>query len=184
MTPAPTPAPAAKTSTTPTILTRPSGDSTVRLQNSPAIIAAAKRVGLPLHLAAALVEMESGGANVYGGDVGGYFAQTPRKAVTEANYSQFYRAVVVNGARSNGVGLTQITYRDFHPDAKRKGLRLWVPEDNCRYGFDLFKRQLAAQGGDVAKAGTIYNAGNLRNGINDYGRRIAKLATAWKEALS
>ena len=156
----------------------------MRLQNSSAIVFAAQRVGLPLHLAAALVEMESGGANVYGGDVGGYFSQTPRKAVTEENYEQFYRAVVTNGALSNGVGLTQITYRDFHPDAKRKGLKLWVPEDNCVYGFTLFKSHLDAQNGDVARAGTLYNAGNLRNGINSYGYSLAKKAQAWKEALS
>lgn len=154
------------------------------LQNSSAIVFAAQRVGLPLHLAAALVEMESGGAVVYGGDVGGYFSQTPRKAVTEENYAQFYEAVVVNGAKSNGVGPTQITWKGFHSDAKSKGLDLSDPFDNCVYGFQLFKSHLEAQGGNIAQAGTLYNAGNLRNGINPYGYRLAKKAQAWKEALS
>lgn len=154
------------------------------LKNSAAIVFAAQRVGLPLHLAAALVEMESGGAVVYGGDVGGYFSQTPRKVVTKENYAQFYEAVVINGAKSNGVGPTQITWKGFHSDAKRKGMDLSDPFDNCVYGFTLFKNHLDAQNGDVARAGTLYNAGNLRNGINSYGYSLAKKAQAWKEALS
>lgn len=154
------------------------------LQNADAVVAAAEKVGLPLYIAAALVEQESGGANVYGGDVGGFYAQTPRKKVTKENYAVFYNAVVNRRVTSNGVGPTQITYRTFHPDAKRKGLDLSDPYDNCVYGFTLFKSQLAAQGGSIAKAGTLYNAGNLRHGINSYGYSLAKKAKAWKSRLS
>lgn len=154
------------------------------LQNADAIVRAAKATGLPLYVACALVEQESGGANVYGGDRGGYFAQTPRKLVTKANYAQFYDAVVNKRKTSNGVGPTQITYWTFHRDAKSQGLNLWEPYDNCRFGFRLFKGQLAAQGGSLQKAGTIYNAGNLRNGVNQYGRDIAGRAAKWKQRLS
>lgn len=159
-----------------------------KLSNAAALDAAARVVGLPLHIAAALTQKESGGRNVYGNDVGGTFSTpgTPDKAVTKANYAEFYQLVVVQGRKSNGVGPLQITYRGYFPQAAEQGLRLWTPFDNYRFGFSILLRNLRGEytTSSIQRAGTLYNAGNLNSGITTYGRDLASKASAWKTWLS
>lgn len=146
------------------------------LVNVDAALAAAKATGFPIAAALALVQMESGGANVYGGDAGGYFSQTPRKRVTEANYAEFYDAVINKGKKSNGVGPLQITYKAFHPDAKAKGLELWKPEDNFRYGFALAESY--RDGSNWQYVGRRYN------GKDSYGVTFARRVQEWEKRLA
>ena len=167
-----------------------------RLDNAAAVLAAASRAGVDLALACALVEKESGGRNVYGHDIGGTYSTRdaevvldgvtyPRGSdvpVTEANYARFV-ALVAAGAKSNGVGPAQITYRGYFPDAERRGLRLWVPEDNLTFGLQILVRHLAA-GRSVPEAGTLYNAGNLLAGVTDYGRDLAAKTDRWRALLA
>ncbi len=159
-----------------------------RLKDAPLIVAGAKRAGLPLYVAAALVDMESEGENIYGGDAGGYFSQSPRKKVTEENFKEFYQKVVVEGRKSNGVGPMQITYNgrvengkrigSFFVDAKERGLKLWVPEDNYTYGFMLAADYAKQFDNDWFKVGRRYN------GKDSYGTTFERVVGEWKTRLA
>ena len=157
-----------------------------RFQTADALIPAASVTGVPLHVAAAFVDKESDGANIYGHDLGGTFSIAGTKAVTKTNYAEFYRLVVDQGRKSNGVGPMQITYRGYFPQARDQGVRLWVPFDNYRFGFAIIKRNLdrfATDPDQLAKVGTLYNAGNLTGGITAYGRDLAAKAATWQTRL-
>ena len=158
------------------------------LVNVDALIAAAEAVGVPLWVAAAVMEKETHGRNVYGNDAGGTFATpgAPDLEVTETNYAEFYELVVVQKQRSNGVGPFQITYPGYFPQAKEQGLRLWEPVDNITFGLRLIARNLNGDHGteSIERAGTLYNAGNLTNGITAYGRDLAAKAALWLARLT
>ena len=66
------------------------------LANADSIVLAAHQTGVPLEIAAALIEKESGGRNIYGHDVGGIFALPPGQdlEVTGGNYESFLRRVL------------------------------------------------------------------------------------------
>ena len=154
------------------------------MSNAADLVAAAKTTGVPLWVAAAFAQKESNGRNVYGHDVGGTFAGAGE--VTEANFAEFYRLVVDEGRKSNGVGPMQITYRAYFPQAKAEGVRLWVPLDNFTFGLRIVARHLAGDYGvaSLERAGTLYNAGNLTGGITAYGRDLAVKAAAWRSLLT
>lgn len=186
--PAPTPTP--EPTPTPTPEPTPTPDpveailASKGMQNTTDLIAAAKATGVPLWIAAAFAQKESNGRNVYGNDVGGTFAGAGE--VTEENFAEFYRLVVDNKQKSNGVGPMQITYPAYFPQAKAEGLALWKPYDNFLFGLRIVARNL---GGDYSKeslekAGTLYNKGNLITGINAYGTDLAIKAEIWKGLLA
>ena len=167
------------------------------LYNVPALVAAAKRAGVPLYLAAAVIRQESSGKNVYGNDWGGIYgtdANTPasyEKWVTEANYKTFLSLLIREdgtwtGRTSNGVGPAQITYWAFHRDARAEGLNLAKPEDNMFFGLRLFATYL---GGDYSEssvklAATRYNAGPTVTSPNAYGNKVWDWAVRYKAALA
>ena len=124
------------------------------LFNADALVRAAKRAGVPLHLAAALIREESSGKNIYGNDWGGIYgtdANTPasyNKTVTDANYRAFLSQLLHSdgtwtGRTSNGVGPAQITYWALHRDARNEGLNLANPEDNMFFGCLLYTSDAA-----------------------------------------
>lgn len=141
------------------------------------MISAAARANLPLWIAAAFVEMESKGRNIYGHDAGGTFAG--HGAVTRENYAEFYNEVVNHHQRSNGVGPMQITWPGFLTDAARRGIALWLPSANFEYGFRLIVSYL---NGNYSSA-SIQNAGRRYNGSAAYGQRVAALAGRWHGVL-
>lgn len=138
--------------------------------NEDLIPVAAAHAGLPLHVAYALLQMESNGANVFGSDAGGMFKG---EAVTKAKYDTMVKAVAA-GHASNGVGPTQITWPGYFPDAKAKGYELWDPLSNMKYGFKLlaFYAHLGWQ-----EAGARYN------GKTSYGKTFARRVDEWKLKL-
>lgn len=154
------------------------------LRNVDAIEAAAARTGLEFAVACALVQKESGGRNVFGADKGGLYKG---EEVTEAKYKSMLTKVLA-GATSNGVGLTQITFagslkngrRDggFFREAEDQGLKLWVPLDNCLFGFALLLRLYNANGKSWAKAGQRYN------GAAVYGTDLVKKIGEWRKRLA
>lgn len=168
------------------------------LYNVPALVAAAKRAGVPLYLAAALIREESSGKNIYGNDEGGIYGtdeNTPAsytKWVTEANYKTFLSRLLYDdgslrpNVTSNGVGPAQITYWAFHRDARNEGLNLANPEDNMFFGLRLFATYL---GGDYSEssvklAATRYNAGPTVTSPNAYGNKVWDWAVRYKAALA
>ena len=152
---------------------------------------ACRLAGLPFFAACALLEKESGGANVYGHDAGTPFSTTAlgRPAngrVTASNFQQFLSQVCFHGRPSNGVGPCQITYagalkgglRDggFFRQMMDRGLLPWVPADNMLFGFE----QLAGYAGASLD---WHAAGKLYNGAEAYGADLAAKVLAWKKRL-
>ncbi|MBB2959514.1 hypothetical protein [Pseudoclavibacter helvolus] len=151
------------------------------VQNADAIVRAAVAVGLEVAIAAAIIEKESNGANIYGHDVGGVFSTTGRgkpadNLVTESNFRDFTRRVA-NGETSNGVGPAQITWPGYFPDAASKGFRLWLPEDNIRFGLGIFASHLRG-------SGSIVDAGAAYNGARQYGIDLAGMVGEWRGRLA
>ena len=93
----------------------------------------AKRAGLPLELACALLEKESsGGRNVYGHDPTIFVGAGK---VTRANYAEYKRRRVASGNRlMQGVGPCQLTWWELQDAADADG-GCWHPEVNMRVGF-------------------------------------------------
>lgn len=157
-----------------------------RLENAPAIVAAAGRADVPVSVAAALAELESGGRNVFGRDRGGVFATpgAPPVAVTRERVAELRRRVAA-GETSNGVGPAQITWPPFFDRADAEGLDLAEPEDNLTLGLRILHEHAA---GDLStdgieRAGTLYNAGTLAGGVTGYGRRLARATRQWAGRL-
>ena len=192
-----TPAPAPTLTSAQILAGRGSMASDLVLFNTDALVAAAKRAGVPLHLAAALIRQESSGKNVYGNDWGGIYgtdANTPasyNKTVTNANYKTFLSLLLREdgtwtGRTSNGVGPAQITYWALHRDARGEGLNLADPEDNMFFGLRLFAQYL---GGDYSEASvklaaTRYNAGPAATTPNAYGQKVWEWAVRYQAALA
>lgn len=106
-------------------------------------VQAAKEAGLPLHLACAFLEQESGcGHNEWGHDptifIGGYDAlhrHAYGETVTEDAYLAYkaQRGPTGRGGMQ-GVGPMQLTYFSFQDDADRRG-GCWHPLHNMQTGF-------------------------------------------------
>ena len=191
------PAPAPTLTSAQILAGRGSMDSDLVLFNTDALVAAAKRAGVPLYLAAALIREESSGRNVYGNDWGGIYgtdANTPasyNKTVTDANYKTFLGLLLESdgtwtGRTSNGVGPAQITYWALHRDARNEGLNLAKPEDNMFFGLRMFATYL---GGDYSEssvklAATRYNAGPAATSPNAYGNKVWDWSVRYKAALA
>ncbi|WP_371031282.1 hypothetical protein [Pseudoclavibacter sp. JSM 162008] len=151
------------------------------VQNADAIVRAAVAVGLEVAIAAAIIEKESNGANIYGHDRGGVFSsiglgKPADNRVTEDNFRDFRRRIA-SGETSNGVGPAQITWPGYFPQAERQGVRLWVAEDNIRFGLTIFAGHLRGSGDLVA-------AGHAYNGARQYGVDLANMVARWRERLA
>ncbi len=156
------------------------------LVNVTSLAAAAARIGLPLHIAAAFAEQESGGRNIYGHDAGGVFSQPGVNVpVTKENFTEFFQKVVVQGRTSNGVGPMQITYPGYFPIAAKQNLRLWMPTENFLFGLGILKDYLATNFTDTSinKAAQRYNSGSP-TGAPDYGRSVVRRSTQWRTRLA
>lgn len=169
-----------------------------RLDNAAHIIVGAKRADLPLHLACALAELESMGVMTYGNDIGMFGRRSYtepanyRRPVTAQNFQQFLVGVFVDGKKSNGVGITQITAPGLILDAIRNGYNLADAEDNVAYGARHFRQCIAGARGDIGDAATLYRYGTLTVTDKDgkkvpadraYADRFTAAAAAWGRIL-
>lgn len=138
--------------------------------------AAAVTPGISQATAFALCQLESGGKNIFGHDVGGPF---PGLRVTKG---RFRRLVdwVRNGGISNGVGLFQITYGGYllaHPS-------LWKPLANAKFGLGLFANYLR-QYGSIEKAYAVFNGGPDYGPVSlQRGRELTVLARVWQDRFA
>jgi hypothetical protein len=157
------------------------------LDNVAAAAEVADEIGITFYQLCALLEKESHGRNVYGGDVGGTFERF-RDPVTECNWRGFRHEVITLGKRSNGVGPAQLTYKGFFADMEAKGLKPWVPKDNILYGAGLYWSYFVAcraegwsMKSSIRRAGTKYNTGEY--GFAAYGDRLFELTVKWRELV-
>lgn len=151
--------------------------------NESAIVAAASAAGLDLYVAAALVQKESSGWNVYGSDKdssGNLGAMYGRGAVTETNFKNEFLPAVLGGALSNGVGPVQITYPGYF--RQQPDYPWWDPYFNCLKGFQIFKQYLDS-GDSLYAAASRYNSGTA-TGAPAYAAEFVAFAETWKTRLA
>jgi hypothetical protein len=136
-----------------------------------------KRHGhMPLSLACAILEQETGGGhNVFGHDpvrsiVGG--------RVTRARYA-YYKARRKAGMGMQGVGPTQLTWYEFQDEADRLG-GCWRQNINQYVGLTHCAMQIRAHG---ARAGiAAYNGTGAA--AESYARTVQERARKWHNRLS
>lgn len=133
----------------------------------PAIFYGHKQTALELAICCALVEQESGGANIFGCDHGTGIAFCHEK-VTKARV-----ASLLASPYSNGVGLTQLTYKPFVVEANHLG-GAHIPRFQCVVGFRLAKSLIAQYG-----EGGLWHY----NGSPAYQSQIAPKIDAWRKRL-
>jgi hypothetical protein len=123
----------------------------------------------------AMIEKESGGANIFGGDPGGL--ALPRAWFeTEVTHSKYevYAKRRDEGMTPNGVGPTQLTSTFLQVAADKKG-GCWEPLHNCEIGFAFLHGLILRFG--VAGGFGSYN-GSGPNG--SYAQNALLQAKAWE----
>jgi Putative peptidoglycan binding domain len=143
-----------------------------------AVVEEAKRAGLRLPLACALLEKESGGGrNVFGHDPTIFVGAGE---VTRAKYREYKKRRVASGnTQMQGVGPCQLTWWEFQDTADREG-GCWRPEVNMRVGF----RHLVAlinQHGEADGARRYNGSGAAAEA---YSRDLLAKARIWEAKLS
>jgi hypothetical protein len=145
------------------------------------IVEEAKRAGLELALASALVEQESGGYNVFGHDYPMLTADTPPyygHPVTKE------RVAALRASRyQNGCGLPQLTYDPFLAQADMMG-GAHIPRYQCQVGFGLLAGYIARY--EYYEALGAYNAGEeQRHTVRwGYAAELADKHETWKSRLN
>jgi cell wall-associated NlpC family hydrolase len=110
-----------------------------------------RRAGLPLAIACATLEQESGGGhNVFGND--NVRNPVKRGPVTKKRYLEYKRHRML-GEGANGVGPMQLTWPGYQDRADGLG-GCWVPETNMRVGFSILRANIRSSG--------------LRDGVRKY----------------
>lgn len=127
------------------------------------IIQEARAAGLDISLAFALVDHETAGCfcNIFGCDDGAPFCHL---VVTESRIKELLKAAV-----SNGVGLTQLTFKGFILRADAMPGGAVKVRNQCRVGFQDLAHLVHIHGEHDGLA--IYNAGRADSSI---GRRYAR----------
>jgi hypothetical protein len=142
-----------------------------------AVVEEARRAGLPLPLACALLEKESGrGRNVFGHDPTIFVGAGE---VTRAKYAEYKRRRVGSGNRlMQGVGPCQLTWWEFQDTADREG-GCWRPEVNMRVGFRHLAALIAQHG--LAEGARRYNGSGPA--AEAYSRDLLAKAKVWEAKL-
>jgi hypothetical protein len=143
--------------------------------------------GLFVSTAAALVEKESGGKNLFGCDFGERWITDPpycQVAVTEErvkklidNYHQ-----PPAGIGANGVGVSQITTMELVEEAEAMGGAHLV-RHQMRVGFRYLNRLIALLGWPEGAAAYNAGPGNFLSVMDTYGADMSKKEREWAERL-
>ena len=137
----------------------------------------AKRAGLPLELACALLEKESGGGrNVFGHDPSIF---NGAGEVTREKYAQYKKQRIASGNRKmQGVGPCQLTWWEFQDQADAQG-GCWRPRSNMRVGF-LHLANLIKRYGESDGARRYNGSGSAAEA---YSRDLLVKARRWKSII-
>jgi hypothetical protein len=151
------------------------------MQNSLRIILEARRSKVPISLAFAFIEQESGpmGLNVFGRDDSIFRGAG---IVTEQMYKKYKRERDRTG-KEQGVGPAQLTAKDLQDRADELG-GCWIPKHTIRAGMERIG-WLLGRFSDQERAIASYNAGvsGWRNGLRYAGEVSAKQGR-WHKWLS
>ena len=173
------------------------------LVNADLIVQAATATGIPLAIAAAMIQKESGGKNVYGHDgsvetgpgvfstrygpvvIGGTtYAQGSNIPVTQGNFAEFLRRVTA-GEKSNGVGPAQLTYAGYFKQVP--DYPFWDALANIRFGLTILADYLDDDFSDssISAAGARYNGGtNPGEKALAYGADLLAKTITWRARLA
>jgi hypothetical protein len=146
------------------------------------IIREAERAGLKLPLACALVEQESNGRNIFGGDHGPENTWTPpfyRIPVTWERVQMLLQHID-EGGESNGVGLSQLTAPELIRSAEALG-GAHLPRYQLRVGFKLLRSHIDALG--LRHGIGAYNGGR-GNPILSYADEVLAKRDEWRKRLA
>ena len=147
-------------------------------EHSLRIVWEARRAGIPISLAFAVVEQESGFQNVFGHDHGGMY---PGLSVTKERVAGLIRALREHRG-ANGVGLTQLTWPPFVYAAERLG-GAHLPKNQLRVGFGHLSDLIRHYGTRDGLA--AYNAGGPHNRMGQhYARLVLDKRDKWHRFLS
>ena len=142
------------------------------------IILEARRAELPISLAFALVEKESGFRNIFGCDDGSILCHKP---VTHARVLQLLHHVQGGGV-SNGVGLTQLTWPGYIRLAEREG-GAHKERVQLKVGFSVLRGHILAHGERRGLAS--YNAGDPWSPAGQrYATQVEVLQSKWHRILT
>jgi hypothetical protein len=142
------------------------------------VIVEARRAGLPLPLACALLEKESGGgANIFGREPT-IFAGAGK--VTREKYAEYKRRRIASGNRlMQGVGPCQLTWWEVQDEADREG-GCWRPQVNIRVGFRHLAQAIAQHG----MAGGVRRYYRRRPTATQDASDLLARAKAWRRRLA
>lgn len=146
------------------------------------IVLEARRAGIDISLAFAVIAQESNFKNIFGHDRGGLFSSKASYRVTNGRVNELLRSVAA-GAASNGVGLPQLTWPPFirRAVALKGGARL--PKNQLRVAFqDLgaLVKQFGERGGLAA-----YNAGSPKSTAGlVYAHQVLTRKEHWHRVLA
>jgi peptidoglycan hydrolase-like protein with peptidoglycan-binding domain len=141
------------------------------------VVAEAKRAGLRLDYACAMLQKESnGGQNVFGHDPTIFIGAG---TVTRAKYKQYKRQRLASGnAKMQGVGPTQLTYYTLQDRADAQG-GCWNPQINMRVGFKHLADHIRAHG--EADGARRYNGSGPA--AVAYSKDLLAKAARWRAVL-
>jgi uncharacterized protein YcbK (DUF882 family)/peptidoglycan hydrolase-like protein with peptidoglycan-binding domain len=148
------------------------------------VITEARRAGVPLALACALLEKETaGGHNVFGHDrdrSGHYIfpARDGTVPVTEDLYRQYKQRRKATGL-PQGVGPCQLTFAGFQDQADALG-GCWKPENNIRVGFKVLADNIRVNG--QARGVARYNGSG--SAADAYSKDVLAKARRWEALLA
>lgn len=143
------------------------------------IVREARIAGLPVSLAFALVDRESAFHNVFGHDEGAY---RPGNTVTNQRVRELLDRVDAGG-KSNGVGLTQLTWPGYIRQAMAMPGGAALPKNQLRVGFHALAAMIHGHGEYLGLA--AYNAGDPRSAQGrKYAREVEALQDHWHRVLA
>lgn len=146
------------------------------------IIWEARRANCPISLVFAMVEKETGFANVFGHDKTIFIGAGE---VTEEKYRSYKRARDgQRPRRMQGVGPTQLTWWEFQDRADRLG-GCWRTNHNIRVGAEIigsYYNKYKRQGFSTKTA--IILAGRDYNGAREYGEDLYLRYRKWHSILN
>src|SRR5215211_3566854 len=143
--------------------------------------------GLFVSTAAALVEKESGGKNIFGCDFGERYTTDPPFCQVAVSKERVKRLIdnfhqPPPGIGANGIGVTQITSMDLVEQAERIGGSHLV-RHQMRVGFGLLNRLIALFGWPEGAAAYNAGPGNLLSVMDTYGADMARKERQWAQRL-
>lgn len=146
------------------------------------IILEARRTGIPISLAFALIEQESGFRNVWGGDPPPNGGTTGRqgKLVTKGGYRTYKQRRGANGRGGmQGVGPAQLTWWEYQDRADKRG-GCWHPKHNIRVAFEILAANIKQHG----RENGIERYNGSGAAAERYAKQVLWKMRRWQDRLS